>query len=309
MVPSPVVRREYFQGHFRYLVVDNAEDDCPILFLPGLSGRAEHAWDVPGRKRIAIDYPGTGESVSDCQLVSTSKIAHMVWKLLDHLGIKKCEIYGFSMGGCVAQKMAILYPHRIAKMTLVNSFGGFWMRGRLTCSFEGFIMLISAAWFLTTTLNRSWMDMNSGYTLLAGKLESLPEGGAEAVVRRWQPNQPKELHFSIHSFFSLMFLAQFWARAKEWFQRHICGDFVHLIALLLHYVPEDEVKLLRTLGIDNRIVVIKSHNDPLVDFESSKLMSSKFNAPFKVIRQEARADGHMLIAHPFSVLEQSDILS
>ena len=41
----------YFPGCFRYIVrPSKAGSDCPVVFLPGLGGRAEHAWDIPDRQ-------------------------------------------------------------------------------------------------------------------------------------------------------------------------------------------------------------------------------------------------------------------
>jgi pimeloyl-ACP methyl ester carboxylesterase len=42
--------------------------------------------------------------------------------LMDHLGIKKAHILGISMGGMIAQQIAIHYPERINKLILGCTF-------------------------------------------------------------------------------------------------------------------------------------------------------------------------------------------
>ena len=44
--------------------------------------------------------------------------------LLDHLGIDKAHICGFSMGGMIVQLMAIEHPHKVLSMTSVMSNSG-----------------------------------------------------------------------------------------------------------------------------------------------------------------------------------------
>ena len=51
--------------------------------------------------------------------------------VLDHLKIKKAHIIGISMGGMIAQSMAIDYPQYVASLTAVMSTG-FWGDPKLT---------------------------------------------------------------------------------------------------------------------------------------------------------------------------------
>jgi pimeloyl-ACP methyl ester carboxylesterase len=45
--------------------------------------------------------------------------------LLDELGVKRTHIVGLSMGGCVAQQLALDDPARVRSLTLVNTFARF----------------------------------------------------------------------------------------------------------------------------------------------------------------------------------------
>jgi len=44
--------------------------------------------------------------------------------LMDHLGIDKAHILGYSMGGIIAQELAINYPERVRKLILAATFSG-----------------------------------------------------------------------------------------------------------------------------------------------------------------------------------------
>jgi len=51
-------------------------------------------------------------------------VAHLIMRDLDALGVDRFSLYGYSMGGRVAQNMAILAPQRIRKLILESaSFG------------------------------------------------------------------------------------------------------------------------------------------------------------------------------------------
>ena len=44
--------------------------------------------------------------------------------LMDYLGIDKAHILGLSLGGMVAQEVAISYPERVIKLILGSTFAG-----------------------------------------------------------------------------------------------------------------------------------------------------------------------------------------
>ena len=47
--------------------------------------------------------------------------------VLDHLGIERAHVVGASMGGMIAQTIAIRYPHRtLSLVSIMSNTGSFW---------------------------------------------------------------------------------------------------------------------------------------------------------------------------------------
>jgi pimeloyl-ACP methyl ester carboxylesterase len=44
--------------------------------------------------------------------------------LMDHLGWEKAHVFGHSMGGMIACKLAAMAPHRVASLALISVTGG-----------------------------------------------------------------------------------------------------------------------------------------------------------------------------------------
>jgi pimeloyl-ACP methyl ester carboxylesterase len=95
----------------------------PLVLLAGQSN-SHHWWDpVRGDfeasyRTITFDYRGTGDSDKPDQLYSTEGFADDVIAVLDQLGIKVADVYGTSMGGRVAQWLAIRYASRVGSLVL-----------------------------------------------------------------------------------------------------------------------------------------------------------------------------------------------
>ena len=50
--------------------------------------------------------------------------------LLDHLGIDRCHVLGFSLGGIIAQAIALVYPARVDRLVLCSTIAGVGPRTR-----------------------------------------------------------------------------------------------------------------------------------------------------------------------------------
>lgn len=67
---------------------------------------------------ILYDQRGAGRSRTPLRPLSMPELAGDAAGLLDHLGIDSAHVLGVSMGGMVAQEMAIRFPHRVRGLVL-----------------------------------------------------------------------------------------------------------------------------------------------------------------------------------------------
>jgi pimeloyl-ACP methyl ester carboxylesterase len=71
---------------------------------------------------ITFDNRGAGKSDKPPGPYSTRMMADDTVKLMDILGIEKAHILGVSMGGMIAQELAINYPQRVMKLVLACTY-------------------------------------------------------------------------------------------------------------------------------------------------------------------------------------------
>ncbi len=72
---------------------------------------------------IRIDNRGSGATDKpEEKAYSTKEMALDTLGLMDTLGLKKAHVSGISMGGAIAQELAILVPDKIISLTLVSTF-------------------------------------------------------------------------------------------------------------------------------------------------------------------------------------------
>jgi pyruvate dehydrogenase E2 component (dihydrolipoamide acetyltransferase) len=111
----------------------DAERDDPVVMIHGLAGWAENWRDVmpelaaTGRRAIAIDLPGFGESERPRRSryfdADDPFYAPFVFAALDALGVARAHLAGHSFGGAVAITAALWCPERIRSLTLVAPGG------------------------------------------------------------------------------------------------------------------------------------------------------------------------------------------
>jgi pimeloyl-ACP methyl ester carboxylesterase len=95
----------------------------PLVLLAG-QANDHHWWDGVREDfhtthgTITVDYRGTGDSDRPDGPYSTQVFAEDVIAVLDDLGIERADVYGTSMGGRVAQWIAIRHPGRVGRLVL-----------------------------------------------------------------------------------------------------------------------------------------------------------------------------------------------
>jgi 3-oxoadipate enol-lactonase len=96
----------------------------PLLLIPGQA--SDHRmWDdvrqtLERRHRVLVfDHRGTGKSDAPLEPpYSIEMFASDAIAVLDTAGIRRAHVYGISMGGRIAQRIAISYPDRVGSVVL-----------------------------------------------------------------------------------------------------------------------------------------------------------------------------------------------
>ncbi len=99
----------------------------PIVFLHGMGSCGEDwvlqmSFFAPAFRVIAPDLRGHGRSSKPAGPYSAALLASDVAALLDALAIDRAHLVGLSLGGMVAQQLAIDFPCRVRSLTLTNTF-------------------------------------------------------------------------------------------------------------------------------------------------------------------------------------------
>ena len=119
---------------FEKLQVDGAEiayhrigTGRPLVVLNGFAATSAD-WDPSFIDRLAssselilIDNRGIGHSSDDGKPFDIAKLADDVARVVEMLGIERANVLGWSMGGFIAQTLAVLHPGRINKLILLST--------------------------------------------------------------------------------------------------------------------------------------------------------------------------------------------
>jgi pimeloyl-ACP methyl ester carboxylesterase len=98
--------------------------DGPALVLLAGQANNHHWWDgvrddfAGSRTTITLDYRGTGDSDKPEGPYTTEQFANDAVAVLDGLGVDRADVYGTSMGGRVAQCLAVHHPERVRALVL-----------------------------------------------------------------------------------------------------------------------------------------------------------------------------------------------
>ncbi len=95
----------------------------PLLLIMGWGGNAA-TWkpQIPGLagqyRIIAFDNRGVGRTTAPEEPYTTGQMAADTVGLLDALELPDAHVFGISMGGMIAQEMALAYPERVRTLIL-----------------------------------------------------------------------------------------------------------------------------------------------------------------------------------------------
>ena len=108
--------------------LDQGEGD-PIVLVHGFASNKEVNWATPGwlatltsagRRAIALDNRGHGASTKlyDPAAYHSRLMAEDVRALLDHLGLRRADVMGYSMGARITAYLALAHPDRVRSAVL-----------------------------------------------------------------------------------------------------------------------------------------------------------------------------------------------
>jgi pimeloyl-ACP methyl ester carboxylesterase len=101
----------------------------PLVLLTGTASTLAE-WDpallgllAAEHRLIMLDYPGLGHS-GPWRGRSFDSLADQVDALLERIGVERAAVLGWSMGGFVAQRLAVRHPDRISHLVLAGTNPG-----------------------------------------------------------------------------------------------------------------------------------------------------------------------------------------
>ncbi|MFQ5512910.1 MAG: alpha/beta fold hydrolase [Myxococcota bacterium] len=98
----------------------------PLVLIAGLGGKGT-SWQpfleraTRSYRVLTFDNPGAGGTPPLSGPVSIRAMARSVNALLERLGVSHAHVVGRSMGGMIAQELALLAPDRVRRLILVST--------------------------------------------------------------------------------------------------------------------------------------------------------------------------------------------
>src|SRR5918992_3043234 len=103
---------------------EHGSGDHPLVLLHGglhtidLSFRPLIPLLAPSHRLIAVDMQGHGRTADIDREPTYDNLADDVAALLDHLGIERADVFGFSLGGLVGIELGLRHPDRVDRLVL-----------------------------------------------------------------------------------------------------------------------------------------------------------------------------------------------
>jgi 3-oxoadipate enol-lactonase len=171
----------------------------PLVLIHGLGcSGADWAFQVAELEKrfrvIVPDLPGSGHSPPPRGEYSIGGFATAIWSLLDHLGVSRTNIIGFSLGGAVALEMAAQRPASVPRLGLINSLATYrldcwhkWLEAHLSTMLVRLFGMRRAAWLLAARLfPQPWQrTMRKHAAAAVGAVPASSYLGMGLALARW----------------------------------------------------------------------------------------------------------------------------
>ena len=106
-----------------------AAGDRPLVFVHGV-GSSRSGWRavleaLPGdQPTITYDLRGHGDSPAPEGVWTVDHFVADHLRLLRRLGVDKCHLVGFSLGGLIAQRIAATHPETVDRLVIIGAVAG-----------------------------------------------------------------------------------------------------------------------------------------------------------------------------------------
>jgi pimeloyl-ACP methyl ester carboxylesterase len=142
-------------------------DPPPLAFIHGAGGSSLH-WPpqlrhLPGCEVYTLDLPGHGDSPgSSAETIAEKAEAVLAWKAT--LELEACVFAGHSMGGAIAQTLALDQPEAVAGLVLVGTGGRLRVHPdilAMTTTDEGFAQTLETilAWSYSPSADKRLVEL------------------------------------------------------------------------------------------------------------------------------------------------------
>jgi len=100
-----------------------------LICIHGVGSRLEAWCDVVEHLKeyftiLTFDLRGHGQSSRTQGRYEIDHLAGEVLALAEHVGFKRFDLAGFSLGGLIAQRLALTHPARVQRLVLLSTVAG-----------------------------------------------------------------------------------------------------------------------------------------------------------------------------------------
>jgi pimeloyl-ACP methyl ester carboxylesterase len=135
---APAAAQSAATASTRTITVDGAKvayrsigSGRPIVFVMGLGGTMD-AWDptfidrivAQGRRVIVFDNEGIGRSAKRPGTITIRRMGDTAAGLIRALRLRRADVFGWSMGGMIAQSLAVRHPRVVRRLVLAATAPG-----------------------------------------------------------------------------------------------------------------------------------------------------------------------------------------
>jgi pimeloyl-ACP methyl ester carboxylesterase len=122
---STIAHLAYAEVNGLSLSYDEHASGAPLVLLHGgVAGSEMFAPMLPalaaGRRVITVDLQGHGRTGEIDRPLRPELLASDVAALIEHLGLERADVLGYSLGGGVAFRLAVSRPERVNRLILVS---------------------------------------------------------------------------------------------------------------------------------------------------------------------------------------------